>query len=83
MNTIKKALGFVWILLAPLAVIFMTLQAIEKTNVAAVGIARTNTMLQWSIILFIFIPICTGLAIFGYYALKDEYKKLPDSSREL
>lgn len=83
MNTIKKLLGFVWILLAPTAVIFMFLQAIEKTKAAAEGIARTNTLLQWSIILFIFIPICIGLAIFGYYALKDEYKKLPESSGDL
>lgn len=83
MNTIKKMLGLLWMLLAPSAVIFMILQAIEKTNAAATGIARTNTMLQWSIILFIFIPICTGLAVFGYYALKDEYKKLPESSVDL
>lgn len=83
MNTLKKLLGVVWILLAPTAVIFMALQAIEKTNAAAEGIARTNTMLQWGIILFIFIPICTGLVIFGYYAMQDEYKKLPEDSREL
>ncbi len=83
MNTLKKFLGIVWILLAPSAIIFMLLQAIEKTKAAAEGIARTNTILQWSIILFIFIPIGIGLAIFGYYALKDEYKKLPDNSNDL
>lgn len=83
MNTIKKILGLVWIILAPTAVIFMFQQAIEKTHAAAEGIARTNTALQWGIILFIFIPICTGLAIFGYYAFKDEYKKLPSRSEDL
>lgn len=83
MNGLKKILGIVWILLAPTAVIFMFKQAIEKTNAAAEGIARTNTALQWGIILFIFIPICTGLAIFGYYALKGEYEKLPERSEDL
>lgn len=83
MNGLKKILGIVWILLAPAAVIFMFKQAIEKTNAAAEGIARTNTALQWGIILFIFIPICTGLAIFGYYALKGEYEKLPERSEDL
>ncbi|PBQ30289.1 hypothetical protein CNR22_00445 [Sphingobacteriaceae bacterium] len=83
MNGLKKILGVVWILLAPSAVIFMFMQAIEKTHAAKEGIARTNTALQWGIILFIFIPICTGLAIFGYYALQDEYRKLPKSSKDL
>jgi len=82
MDAIKKVLGIIWILLAPTAVILMFMQAIEKTY-AVEGIARTNTALQWGIILFIFIPICTGLAIFGYYALQGEYKKLPSGSEEL
>lgn len=83
MNSIKKALGIVWILLAPSLVIFMIMQAIEKVGNAAEGIARTNTLLQWSIIIIIFIPICIGLAIFGFYALKGEYTHLPESSDEV
>ncbi len=83
MNTIKKMLGLVWILLAPSLVIFMIMQAIEKVANAAEGIARTNTLLQWSIIIIIFIPICIGLAIFGLYALKGEYTQLPESSDEI
>ena len=83
MNTIKKVLGIVWILLAPAAILFMMQQAIEKTKAAAEGVAKTNTALQWGIILFIFIPICTGLAIFGFYALKGEYKNLPVSDDDL
>jgi len=82
MNALKKALGLFWILLAPTAVVFMFMQAIDKTYKAAEGIARTNTALQWGIILFIFIPICTGLAIFGYYSLKGEYDKLPESTED-
>jgi len=83
MNALKKALGLVWILLAPTAVTFMFVQAIEKTYAAEAGIMRTNTALQWGIILFIFIPICTGLGIFGYYSLKGEYDKLHESPDDL
>ncbi|TCC86271.1 hypothetical protein FBD94_18760 [Pedobacter hiemivivus] len=78
MNAIKKALGVVWIILGPASIIFMFMQAIEKVGLAEEGVHRTNTALQWGIILFIFIPISAGLVIFGYYALKGEYDKLPE-----
>jgi heme/copper-type cytochrome/quinol oxidase subunit 2 len=83
MNTIKRILGVVWIVLAPVLVIFMFNQASEKVAAATEGIARTNTLLQWAIILIIFIPICVGLVIFGLYAVKGEYDHLPESSDEL
>lgn len=83
MSAFKKLLGFVWILLAPAAVIFMFQQAAEKIGLAAEGVAKTNTALQWGIILFIFIPISAGLAIFGYYSLKGEYDQLPTKSEDL
>jgi ABC-type polysaccharide/polyol phosphate export permease len=76
MTTIKKLLGLVWILLAPTSVVLMFMQAFEKTNAAAEGIARTNTALQWGIILFIFIPISIGFAIFGFHSFKGEYDQL-------
>ena len=71
-------MGIVWILLGPAAIIFLFMQAAQKINLAAEGAARTNTALQWGIILFVFIPISAGLVIFGYYALKGEYDKLPE-----
>jgi amino acid transporter len=83
MNTIKKYLGLVWMALAPILVVLMFIQAFEKIGAAAEGIAKTNTILQWAIILIIFLPISLGLAIFGYYAFKDEYAHLPESSDEL
>ncbi len=83
MSTIKKGLGLLWIILGPAAMIFMFLEACDKVGLAAEGIEKTNTILQWGIILFIFIPISTGLVIFGIYALKGEYAKLPESSEEL
>ncbi|RZK82632.1 MAG: hypothetical protein EOO92_01010 [Pedobacter sp.] len=78
MNALKKILGMFWILLGPASVIFLFIQAFEKVGLAEEGVAKTNTALQWGIILFIFIPISAGLVIFGYYAFKGEYDKLPE-----
>jgi hypothetical protein len=78
MNAIKKGLGLFWMLLGPASIIFMFIQAMDKVGLAAEGVAKTNTALQWGIILFIFIPISAGLVIFGYYAYKGEYDKLPE-----
>ena len=64
--------------LGPASIIFMFVQALDKVGLATEGVAKTNTALQWGIILFIFIPISAGLVIFGYYAYKGEYDKLPE-----
>jgi hypothetical protein len=73
MNSLKKILGVLWIVLGPVIILFLISQAIGKVAAAAEGIARTNTTLQWSIIILIFLPICAGLMIFGYYGVKGEY----------
>ena len=78
MNALKKILGLVWMILGPASIIFMFIQALDKVGLAPEGVAKTNTALQWGIILFIFIPISAGLVIFGYYAFKGEYDKLPE-----
>jgi heme/copper-type cytochrome/quinol oxidase subunit 2 len=83
MNSLKKILGVVWMILGPVIILFLFLQAADKIADSAEGIARTNTTLQWSIIILIFIPICAGLVTFGYYAMKGEYEHLPESSSEL
>jgi len=77
MNKLKKTLGIFWMLLGPASIIFLFMQAFEKVELAAAGVEKTNTALQWGIILFIFIPISAGLVVFGYYALKGEYDQLP------
>ncbi|WP_044198381.1 DUF6814 family protein [Dyadobacter tibetensis] len=77
MNNIKKMLGLVWMLLGPAIIIFLIQQAVEKIGLSPVGIERTNTTLQWAIIILIFIPIGAGLVIFGKYAWQGEYEKLP------
>lgn len=74
MNTLKRYLGFFWIVLGPVAMVFLFLQAIEKVGLTHTQIERTNTLLQWGIILLIFFPISLGLMIFGYYGIKNEYK---------
>ena len=78
MNAFKKGLGLLWMLLGPASIIFMFIQALDKIGLAPEGVAKTNTALQWGIILFIFIPISAGLVIFGYYAFKGEYDQLPE-----
>lgn len=83
MNAIKKILGLVWLLLGPALVSLMIWQASDKIGKAAEGVAKTNTTLQWGIILFIFIPISIGMMIFGWYAVKGEYDHLPESSEEI
>lgn len=83
MKIVKRILGILLILLAPLTIGLMVWQMIEKVGLAAEGVAKTNTALQWGIILFIFIPICAGLAIFGKYSLQGEYDSLPETSEDL
>ncbi|MGN7987546.1 DUF6814 family protein [Pedobacter sp. 22226] len=83
MNTLKKILGLVWMVLGPLTMTFLFLQAIDKVGLTHTDIERTNTILQWGIILFIFLPISLGLMIFGFYAWKGEYEQLPENSEEL
>ena len=82
MNAIKKLLGIIWMLLSPAIVAFLCWQAAEKIGAASEA-TRANITLQWSIILIIFFPICIGLFIFGYYAIKGYYEHLPESSSEI
>jgi hypothetical protein len=82
MNTIKKILGLVWMIVAPAIIWFLASQAIQKMATASV-MTKSNVILQWGIILTIFTPICIGFFIFGYYAFKGEYDQLPASSQDL
>ena len=82
MNALKRVLGIVWMLLAPLIVAFLTWQASDKIRMASEA-TKANVTLQWVIILFIFLPICIGLLIFGFYCFKGYYDHLPESSDEI
>jgi len=81
MNTIKKYLGLIWLLLAPVVIYFLISGAIS--NIDPAGTKDINNPVIWIIIIAIFTPIAIGLMIFGWYAWKNEYDKLPDSSKEI
>ena len=81
MNAIKKILGFVWMLLAPVVIILLVSGAL--INIDGKGTKDINQPVPWIIIISIFTPIAIGLFIFGYYCVKGEYSKLPESSGEI
>ncbi len=87
MDTLRKAAGVLWMILGPAAIYFLiseasiaNTKAVQKISAATTdalretaSLAKTNTNLQWGIIITIFVPIMIGLVIFGYYAVKGEY----------
>ncbi len=77
MENIKRLMGFVWMALGPIAILFLirtALSEIEKKPVI-------DTYIQWGVFIIVFIPIAVGLVIFGYFAVKGDYHPLPvDSS---
>ena len=81
MNAIKKYLGIIWLLLAPVVIYFLVSGAIS--NIDPAGKKDINNPVIWVIIITIFTPIAIALMIFGWYAFKGEYDHLPEDSREL
>jgi hypothetical protein len=81
MNIIKRILGVVWLLLAPLVIYALVAGAI--TYIDPAGKKDINNPVIWIIIIAIFTPIAIGLMIFGWYAVKGEYDGLPSSSKDL
>lgn len=71
LNSIKKYLGVVWILIAVATIVALIIGAIQ--NIDAHGKLDINKPMPWIIIIVIFIPIAFGLCLFGWYALQDEY----------
>ena len=80
MNSVKKYLGILWLLLGPVVIYFLVSGAIS--NIDPGGKKDINNPVIWIIIITIFTPIAIGLMIFGWYALKDQYGHLPESSDE-
>ena len=76
MNTLKKLLGYIWMVLSPAIILFLLYEAFVKIGLATEA-AKANTILQWVIILLIFLPISIGFFIFGKYAAQNEYEQLP------
>jgi purine-cytosine permease-like protein len=81
MNALKKILGIVWMLIGPVVLYLLISGAIHNINAA--GSKDINKPIPWIIIIVIFTPIAIGLMIFGYYAFKGEYDRLPESSEEI
>jgi len=79
MNTIKRYAGLLWIIMGPVAIFYLIKTAADEIAKKPV----IDTKIQWIVFVVIFIPIAIGLMIFGWYALKGEYDKLPESSKEL
>lgn len=79
MNQLKRYAGILWIILGPVAMYYLIKTA--ASEIAAHPMV--DTIIQWSVFVIIFLPIAAGLSIFGYYAWKGEYDKLPESSREI
>jgi hypothetical protein len=81
MKHFKRGMGVLWMLIGPAVIVFLFAGAIH--NIDAAGTKDINNPVPWIIIITIFSPIAAGLMIFGYYALKGEYDKIPTSSAEL
>jgi len=79
MNSIKKYLGIIWLLLGPALIYFLVSGAIQ--NIDPTGKKDINNPVIWIIIIAIFTPIAIGLMIFGWYAFKGGYNQLPENSR--
>jgi len=79
MNAIKRFAGIVWILMGPAAIFYLIKTASEEIAKKPV----IDTKIQWIVFVVVFIPIAIGLMIFGWYAFKGEYDRLPESSKEL
>ena len=74
-------MGYVWMLLAPVIIILLVSGAV--LNIDGRSTKDINQPIPWIIIISIFTPIAIGLLIFGYYSIKGDYDKLPESSTEI
>lgn len=72
MDTIKKILGIVWLVLAALVLYLgLTVMGIPKLTSG-----KQEDLVFGIIIVFILLPIVVGgLTVFGWYALKGEYSE--------
>lgn len=79
MNNIKKYLGLLWMALA--IIIYSIL--LKTAFMQIMAKPSTDTIIQWSIFVIIFLPIAIGFLIFGWLAFKNAYDKLPVASNEV
>ncbi len=74
-NSVKKALGGLWIIVAVYALFSIYKAGLVPSGKDTVGKmwASQAATIQWSIILTIFTLVLIGFAIFGYYGLTGAY----------
>ncbi len=75
MGILKKIVGVLCMILAPVAAYLLTSEGIKKIAAAAPA-AKTDTTTQWLILILIFLPVMAGLLIFGWYAVKGEFENI-------
>jgi uncharacterized membrane protein required for colicin V production len=73
MGIIKKIIGVLCMILAPVSAYLLTSEGLKKMA-AAIPAEKANATTQWSILILIFLPVMAGLFIFGWYGLKGEYE---------
>lgn len=84
MEFIKKGFGIICVIIAPVLIFMMFRQFFTEIPALEAAIAAgkkpasemQSTYIFWIITITIFVPIASGLCLFGYYALKDEYKDI-------
>ncbi len=78
MNSVKRFLGIVWMLVGPVVFIMLVISAVSNiygdTNGQVLG--DISNPVPWIIILAIFLPIAIGLSVFGWYVYKGEYENI-------
>ena len=78
MNSVKRFLGIVWMLVGPVVFIMLVISAVNNiygdTNGQVLG--DISNPVPWIIILAIFLPIAIGLSIFGWYVFKGDYENI-------
>lgn len=80
MNQLKKIMGVIWMLIAPIVIYILVAGAVSNIGN---GTKDINKPVPWIIIITIFTPIAAGLFIFGYYAFKGAYEQPPENPEEL
>ena len=79
MDAFKRYFGLLLLIIGPLFIYELVAGAI--TNIDLAGKKDINNPVIWVIIIAIFTPIAIGLVIFGWYAFRGEYDKLPARSK--
>ena len=81
MNQLKRIVGILCMLAGPLVMLALVAGAVKNIDLS--GESDIQKPVPWIIIIAVFTPIAIGLMIFGWYAWRGEYQRLPETSTEL